>query len=61
MSLYASAQIATERHAQLIREATNWRRRRAARHAGGSDVVHRAPAAAVYCHRAAAHTLRGAA
>jgi hypothetical protein len=73
MSLYISAQIATERHADLIRAAAGWRRRREARKADQSQRVHvvqavqaaravqavqAVEAVAVYCHRAAAQTMR---
>lgn len=60
MSLYISAQIASEHHAQLIREAARWRRRREAQRAVAAEVDH-AVVPSVYCRRAAGHAVRGAA
>lgn len=52
MNLNVSAIIATERHAQLIREAAAWRRGREAKHASDAERLHTTPV--VYCARAAA-------
>lgn len=60
MSLYISAQIASEHHTDLIREAARWRRRREARRSLAAAQFDHAAVGVVYCRRAAAHAVRGA-
>lgn len=69
MSLYINSMLADEHRAELIRTAAAWRRRREAKRAASVSravALRQAEGAqravpSVYCHRAAAAGMRGAA